>query len=91
MSESMLILITFIIALFVGIFFGKLLFTAQSKSEKSGLEERINGYLNQIEQLKIQMNQLVSEKETVQKEKESLRSSFIDCLNKAIASLGDFF
>jgi len=27
----------------------------------------------------------------LQKEKESLRSSFIDCLNKAIASLGDFF
>jgi DNA recombination protein RmuC len=72
MSESMLILITFIIALSVGIFIGKLLFTAQSKSEKSGLEERINGNLSQIEQLKIQMKQIVSEKETVQKEKESL-------------------
>jgi DNA recombination protein RmuC len=72
MSESMLILITFIIALSFGIFIGKLLFTAQSKSEKSGLEERINGNLSQIEQLKIQMKQIVSEKETVQKEKESL-------------------
>ena len=72
MSESMLILIAFIIALAIGIFLGKMLFTAQSKSEKSGLEERINGYLNQIEQLKFQINQVVSEKETVQKEKESL-------------------
>ena len=72
MSESMLILVAFIIALAIGIFLGKMLFTAQSKSEKSGLEERINGYLNQIEQLKFQINQVVSEKETVQKEKESL-------------------
>ena len=72
MPESMLILVAFIIALAIGIFLGKMLFTAQSKSEKSGLEERINGYLNQIEQLKFQINQVVSEKETVQKEKESL-------------------
>lgn len=72
MPESMLVLITFIVALAIGIFIGKLIFTAKSQSEKSGLEERINGYLSQIEQLKIQMNQLVSEKETVQKEKESL-------------------
>ena len=72
MPESMLILVAFIIALAIGIFLGKMLFTAQSKSEKSDLEERINGYLNQIEQLKFQINQIVSEKETVQKEKESL-------------------
>jgi DNA recombination protein RmuC len=83
MPESMLILITFIVALAVGIFIGKLLFTAQSKSEKSGLEERINGLLNQIEQLKIQFQternqlekslvQLSFEKENLQREKESL-------------------
>jgi DNA recombination protein RmuC len=83
MPESMLILITFVVALAIGIFLGKLLFTAQSKSEKSGLEEKINGLLNQIEQLKIQFQternqfeksllQLSSEKENLQKEKESL-------------------
>jgi DNA recombination protein RmuC len=83
MPESMLILVTFIVALAIGIFLGKLLFTAQSKSEKSGLEERINGLLGQIEQLKIQFQtdrnqfeksllQLSSEKENLQKEKESL-------------------
>ena len=54
MPESMLILITFIVALAVGIFLGKLIFSAKSQSEKSGLEERINGLLNQMEQLKIQ-------------------------------------
>jgi len=83
MPESMLILVTFIVALAIGFFLGKLLFTAKSQSERSGLEERINGFLNQIEQLKIQFQternqfeksllQLTSEKENLQKEKESL-------------------
>jgi DNA recombination protein RmuC len=83
MPESMLILVTFIVALAIGIFLGKLLFTARSQSEKSGLEERINGFLGQIDQLKIQFQtekiqfeksllQLSSEKENLQKEKESL-------------------
>lgn len=79
----MLIIVTFIVALAVGIFIGKLLFTAKSQSEKSGLEERNNGLLGQIEQLKIQFQternqfekalaQLSFEKENLQKEKESL-------------------
>ena len=83
MPESMLILITFIVALAVGIFIGKLIFSAKSQSEKSGLEGRINGLLNQMEQLKVQFQternqfekslaQLSSEKENLQKEKESL-------------------
>jgi DNA recombination protein RmuC len=83
MPESMLILVTFIVALAIGIFIGKLLFTAKSQSEKSSLEERINGLLGQIEQLKVQFQternqfeksfaQLSSEKENLQKEKESL-------------------
>jgi len=55
MPESMLILVTFIIALAIGVFLGKMLFAAKSQSEKSGLEERINGLLGQIEQLKIQI------------------------------------
>ncbi|RTL13634.1 MAG: DNA recombination protein RmuC [Flavobacteriaceae bacterium] len=83
MPESMLILVTFIVALAIGIFIGKLLFTAKSQSEKSSLEERINGLLGQMEQLKAQfqternqfeksLTQLSSEKENLQKEKESL-------------------
>ena len=83
MSQTLLVLAAFIIALGIGIFIGKLLFSAKSQSEKSGLEERINGLLGQIEQLKIQFQternqfeksfaQLSSEKENLQKEKESL-------------------
>ena len=83
MLESISFLITFIVALAIGIFLGKLLFSAKSQSEKSGLEERINSFLSQIEQLKIQFQiernqfeksllQLTSEKDNLQKEKESL-------------------
>ena len=54
MSQTLLVLAAFIIALGIGIFIGKILFSAKSQSEKSGLEERINGLLGQIEQLKIQ-------------------------------------
>ena len=83
MSQTLLVLAAFIIALGIGIFIGKIIFASQSQSEKSGLEERINGLLNQMEQLKIQFQternqfeksfaQLSSEKENLQKEKESL-------------------
>jgi DNA recombination protein RmuC len=83
MSQTLLVLAAFIIALGIGIFIGKILFSAKSQSEKSGLEERINGLLNQMEQLKIQFQternqfekalaQLSSEKENLQKEKEAL-------------------
>jgi DNA recombination protein RmuC len=83
MSQTLLVLAAFIIALGIGIFIGKILFSAKSQSEKSGLEERINGLLNQIEQLKIQFQternqfekslaQLSFEKENLQREKESL-------------------
>ena len=79
MSQTLLVLAAFIIALGIGIFIGKILFSAKSQSEKSGLEERINGLLGQIEQLKIQFQternqfekslaQLSSEKENLQKE-----------------------
>lgn len=64
MSASILLIITFIIALVIGIFIGKLLFKAQSQSEKSGLEEKVNGLNGQIEQLK---NQLVSDKNQFEK------------------------
>ena len=80
MSQTLLVLAAFIIALGIGIFIGKLLFSAKSQSEKSGLEERINGFLGQIEQLKIQfqternqfektLSQLTSEKKTFKKKK----------------------
>lgn len=72
MPETMLHLITFIAALAVGLFLGKKLFTAQSQSEKSGLEERVKGLTAQIEEGKTNYHQAVIEREILQKEKESL-------------------
>jgi DNA recombination protein RmuC len=72
MPELTLILVTFIVALAIGLFLGKLLFNARSQSEKSGLEERINGLLEQIEQFKEQVRQYALERENLLKEKESI-------------------
>nr|WP_294936630.1 DNA recombination protein RmuC [uncultured Flavobacterium sp.] len=83
MSQTLLVLAAFIIALGIGIFIGKVLFSAKSQSEKSGLEERINGLLSQIEQTKQQFQnerlnfekqvQIVNaEKEAIRTEKEAL-------------------
>jgi DNA recombination protein RmuC len=72
MNESLLSVLSFITALAIGIFLGKLLFTAQSKSEKSSLEEKINGLFQQIENLKNQLNQTIQERESIRTEKESL-------------------
>ncbi len=83
MSETILILAAFIIALAIGIFIGKALFSANSKSEKASLEEKINGLLAQIEQLKQQflternqwenqLRQSSTEKESIRNEKDAL-------------------
>ncbi|GAA4772408.1 MULTISPECIES: DNA recombination protein RmuC [Flavobacterium] len=83
MSESIIILATFIIALAIGIFIGKALFSANSKSKKASLEEKVNGLLSQIEQLKQQfqteriqwenqLRQSITEKESIRTEKEAL-------------------
>jgi len=82
MSQTILIIAVFILALAIGFFIGKMLSKAESQSEKSGLEERVNGLLGQIEQLKNQfladknqfeknISQIVSEKDNIQKEKEA--------------------
>jgi DNA recombination protein RmuC len=64
-------LLVFLIALAIGIFIGKLVFSNKSNSEKASLEEKINGLLSQIEQFKNQIHQIAKEKEMVQSEKES--------------------
>ncbi|WP_430401159.1 DNA recombination protein RmuC [Flavobacterium sp.] len=82
MSQTLLIIAVFILALALGFFIGKMLSKAEAQSQKSGLEERVNGLLGQIEQLKTQFQieknqfekaiaQLNLEKENVQKEKEA--------------------
>ncbi|MPT36179.1 MAG: DNA recombination protein RmuC, partial [Flavobacterium sp.] len=57
MLQTLVLLAAFILALAIGIYLGKALFSARSQSEKSGLEERINGLLVQQEQLKQQFLQ----------------------------------
>jgi DNA recombination protein RmuC len=85
MSVTILILAftTFVIALTIGIFIGKALSSANSKSEKASLEEKINGFLAQIEQLKQQfqtertqwehqLRENITEKENIRTEKDAL-------------------
>lgn len=67
-----MIIIAFTIALAIGIFLGKTLFAAQSKSDRASLEEKINGLLQQIEQLKNQVSQTLQERENIRAEKEAL-------------------
>jgi DNA recombination protein RmuC len=82
MSQTLLIIAVFILALALGFIMGKMLSKAEAQSQKSGLEERVNGLLAQIEQLKNQFQsdknqlekaiaQLNLEKDSVQKEKEA--------------------
>ncbi len=82
MPQYLLVFITFTIALLLGIFIGKLIFSNKSNSEKASLDEKINGLHTQIEQYKLQnessKNQfekqiliLNSEKETIRSEKEA--------------------
>ncbi|MFN3969149.1 DNA recombination protein RmuC [Flavobacterium sp.] len=72
MNDNLMTIIAFIIALAIGLFLGKKLFAAQSQSDKASLEEKINGLLQQIEQLKNQVNQTVQERENIRTEKEAL-------------------
>lgn len=83
MSQIIIVLAAFIIALAIGFYLGKLLSKTQSQAEKSSLNERNNGLLSQIEQFKQQFQseknqfektilQITTEKESIQKEKEAL-------------------
>lgn len=72
MNDNLMIIIAFIIALSIGIFIGKIIFSANSKSEKASLEEKVKGLLQQIEQLKLQLNQTIQEREAIRTEKEAL-------------------
>jgi DNA recombination protein RmuC len=72
MYDNLILIVVFILALAIGIFLGKIIFSANSKSDKAGLEEKLIGLLQQIEQFKSQLNQTVQERETIRTEKESL-------------------
>ena len=69
-------LMFFIVALAIGVFIGKLLFSAKSQSEKSFLEERLNNLKEQYQIEKsdwdTKLQQVIEEKETIRNEKESI-------------------
>lgn len=72
MSQTILVLAVFIIALGIGFYIGKLLSKTQQSSLLSGLETQISNLQNQISEQK-NLNEKVSiEKNNLQQEKESL-------------------
>ncbi len=78
MLSTISVLAAFIIALAIGIFLGKLLFSTQGKTEKAALEEKINGLNAQLNLQKEQFenNKISFEKQLVQvnREKEIIRT-----------------
>ena len=76
MSTMLPFLMLFIVALAIGVFIGKLLFSAKSQSEKSFLEERLNNLKEQYQIEKsdwvTKLQQVIEEKETIRNEKESI-------------------
>jgi DNA recombination protein RmuC len=78
MNAVLPFLLIFIVALAIGLFLGKQLFSANSKSEKASLEEKINGLISQINQLKeqtiLERNQFEKQLFTSNQEKETIRS-----------------
>jgi len=76
MSNTLPFLPIFIIALAIGIFIGKLIFSAKLQSEKAFLEEKLNNLKeqSQIEKgaLDKQLQQIIQEKESIRNEKESI-------------------
>ena len=78
MNAVLPFLLIFIVALAIGLFLGKQLFSANSKSEKASLEEKINGLISQINQQKeqsvLERNQFEKQLNTSNQEKETIRS-----------------
>ena len=76
MSNMLPFLLIFIIALAIGIFIGKLIFSAKSQSEKGFLEEKLNNikeqYLIEKATLDKQLQQTIQEKENIRNEKEAI-------------------
>lgn len=83
MTPIISFLVVFLFSLALGLVLGKIIFSANSKSEKASLEEKINGLLAQINQLKEQfqlermqfekqLSASIDEKESIRAEKDSL-------------------
>jgi DNA recombination protein RmuC len=72
MNENLILILSFILVSIFGIFIGKKLFSANTKTDKAALEEKVNGLQQQIEQLKVQVQETIQEREIIRTEKESL-------------------
>lgn len=76
MSNMLPFLLLFIVALAIGIFIGKMLFSTKSQSEKAFLEEKLNDFKEQslIEKtaLERQLQQALQEKDSIRNEKEAI-------------------
>ena len=71
MSDMFPFLLIFIVALAIGVFIGKLIFSARFKSEKISLEEKLIAFSTQFNQLK---EQLIVDKITFEKQLENTHS-----------------
>ena len=78
MFDFLPFLLAFVVALFLGIYLGRMLFSAKFQSEKVSLEERLNANMNQLQ---LQKDQFDGEKRNFEKllqlnnaEKESIRT-----------------
>lgn len=65
-------LLVFIVALSIGIFLGRLFFSMQSKSELAAVDQKIVGLISNTADLKGQLLQTHSEKESIRVEKDNL-------------------
>ena len=76
MSNMLPFLLLFIIALAIGVFIGKLIFSAKSQSEKVFMEEKLNSLKEQSQMektaLEKQLQQTIQEKEGIRNEKEAI-------------------
>ena len=65
MPDTIIILFAFIVALAIGIFVGKAMFTAKASADSKVLEERHNSLQQTIEQLK---QQAIVERQNIEKQ-----------------------
>ena len=72
MLTTLLILFAFIIALAIGIYISKLIFSAKMQAEKISLEEKVLAGQAQIQNFKETLEKERTEKEVIRNEKESL-------------------
>ena len=72
MTAIIPVLFAFIVALAIGIYIGKLIFSAKMQAEKISLEEKVLAGQAQIQNLKEILEKERSEKEVIRKEKDSL-------------------